>query len=366
MGATVLAAVMPEPFVPIEVRELADPELEPNSALFRTLYSEVCGTDVHLLHGRLAGVPYPIIPGHVAVGVLEKIRGTLRDVHGRAFQEGDVVTYLDVHGTCHACWYCLVAKASTRCPHRKVYGITFGLADGLTGGWAQAVYIKPGTHCIRLAGVEPRRFMAGGCALPTSLHAVDQAEIRLGETVLVLGAGPVGLSTVALAHLRGAAKVLCLGAPGHRLEIARRMGAADCLDIANTSEEQRRDWLLERTEGRGPDATIEATGAPVAVAQALRWTRDAGRVIVVGQYTDGGSIEINPHLDINRKHLRVQGVWGSDFSHFYRAVEIMRDPRAAAVYGEIALREYGLDKMNEALADVEAGRVAKALVIPVA
>ena len=362
--AKIAAAVMPAPKVPMEVREFAEPQLEPDSALLRTTYSEVCGTDVHLLHGRLAGVPYPIIPGHVAVGVLEKIRGELRDVHGRVFNEGDAVTYLDVHKTCHACWYCLVAKASTRCPQRKVYGITYGVADGLTGGWAQAVYLKPGTHCIRLDDIDPRLFMAGGCALPTSLHAVDQAEIRIGETVLVLGSGPVGMSTVALAHLRGAAKVLCIGAPSHRLDIARRMGAADCLDITETDERQRLDWLLEQTEGRGPDVTIEATGAPIAVSQALRWTRDAGRVIVVGQYTDCGSIELNPHTEINRKHLRVQGVWGSDFSHFYRSVELMRDPRAAAAYREIVVSEYGLGEMNEALAAVAEGKTSKALVIP--
>ena len=360
----IVAAVMPAPHVPIEVREFLKPDLEPDSALLRIAYSEVCGTDVHLRDGRLAGVPYPIIPGHVAVGVLERIRGSLTDIHGRAFEEGDVVTYLDVHQTCHACWSCLVAKASTRCPHRKVYGITYGVGDGLTGGWAQAVYLTPGTHCIRLDGVDPRLFMAGGCALPTSLHAVDQADVNIGETVLVLGAGPVGLSTVALAHLRGAAKVLCIGAPAHRLETARKMGASDCLDITETEERQRQDWLMDQTEGRGPDVTVEATGAPIAVAQALRWTRDAGRVIVVGQYADAGSVEVNPHVDINRKHLRVQGVWGSDFSHFYRSVGLLRDPRAVDAYREVVATEYRLTETNDALAAVAEGRVTKALVVP--
>ena len=304
----VVAALMVGPHVPIELGEFPEPDLEPDSALLHTTYSEVCGTDVHLLAGRLSGVPYPIIPGHVSVGVLEKIRGRLHDVHGRPFAEGEHVTFLEVHRTCNACWYCLVAKASTRCPARKVYGITYGTADGLTGGWAQKIYLKPGTHCIRLGEVEPRLFMAGGCGLPTALHAIDHANIRLGEAVLVLGAGPVGLSATALAHLHGAAQVLCFGAPAHRIETARRMGAADCLDITEVAEEQRREWLMERTAGRGPDVVIEATGAPRAVTQALRWVRDAGRVIVVGQYTDAGAIEINPHLDLNRKHLRVQGV----------------------------------------------------------
>ena len=121
---------------------------------------------------------------------------------------------------------------------------------------------------------------------------------------------------------------------------------------------------MDQTEGRGPDLTVEATGAPIAVAQALRWTRDAGRVIVVGQYTDAGSVEVNPHVDINRKHLRVQGVWGSDFSHFYRSVGLLRDPRAVDAYREVVTTEYRLTETNDALAAVAEGRVTKALVVP--
>lgn len=362
--STVRAAVMPAAKAKIEVHELSTPELEPDSAVLRTTYSEVCGTDLHLRDGRLAGVPYPIIPGHVSVGVLEKIRGDYRDIHGRPFEEGDAVTFLDVHGTCHRCWYCLVAKASTRCPHRKVYGITYGVNDGLTGGWAEQIYLKPGTLAIRLDGIDPRRFMAGGCGLPTALHAVDQADIQIGETVLVLGAGPVGLAATTLAHLRGAGKVLCIGAPAHRLAIADKMGAAATLDISNHDEPTRYDWLREQTGGRGPDVVIEATGVPIAVAQAMRWVRQAGRVIVVGQYTDHGTVPVNPHTELNQKHLTVQGVWGSDFSHFYRAVEVLRDPRAAAAFDHVTTEEFLLDQMNAALERVEAGESVKALVKP--
>ena len=94
------AAVFPAPGVPVEFREFAEPGLEPGAALLHTMYSEVCGTDVHLHRGRLAGVPYPIIPGHVSVGVIAKLRGALTTVDGDPLREGDVVTFLDVHETC--------------------------------------------------------------------------------------------------------------------------------------------------------------------------------------------------------------------------------------------------------------------------
>src|SRR5689334_20030920 len=276
-------AVIPKPNSPIEIREVAEPQLEQDSALLDVELSEVCGTDVYLQQGRLQGVPYPLVPGHVSVGRLSKIRGNLLDVEGRAFREGDGVTFLDVHRTCNACWHCLVAKATTRCPQRKVYGITYGLDDGLCGGWADQIYLKPGTRCLSL-NADPETFMVGGCALPTALHAVERGDIAIGDTVLVLGSGPVGINAIILALMRGALRVLCIGAPDHRLAVASEVGASDVLNFETRDEAARCDWVLEKTSGRGADVTIEATGAPDAVVEALRYTRDAGRVVIVGQY----------------------------------------------------------------------------------
>lgn len=361
---TARAAVMPQPRSQVEVREIPLPELEADSALLKVELSEVCGTDVHLRDGRLAGVPYPIIPGHVSVGTLEKIRGSLYAVDGRPFAEGDRVTFLDVHRTCHRCWHCLVAKASTRCPDRKVYGITYGVDDGLTGGWAEYIYLKPGVRCIRMDGVASELYMAGGCSLPTSLHAVERADIMFADTVLVLGSGPVGLSAITFALLRGAGCVLCIGAPDQRLSSARDMGAGETLNFMNRSEADRLEWVLEHTAGRGADVTIECAGAPEAVTQAMRFTRDAGRVVVVGQYTDHGETPFNPHLDLNKKHLDVRGCWGSDYSHFHRGVEMLRVPAAAERWSQLRLERYTLSRVNEALEAVAAGKVIKALIVP--
>ncbi|MEO5511268.1 MAG: zinc-binding dehydrogenase [Longimicrobiales bacterium] len=361
---SVLAAVIAAPGHAAEVREQPVPLLEPDSALLEVELSEVCGTDVHLRAGRLSGVPYPLIPGHVSVGRLGEIRGVVRDVDGNPLHEGDRVTFLDVHRTCNACWYCLVARATTRCPQRRVYGITYGAVDGLAGGWAQAVYLKPGTRIIPLQAVPPETFMAGGCSLPTALHAMELARIQMADTVLVLGSGPVGLSAVTLARMSGAGSVFCIGAPAERLAAAHTVGAAGTVDISIASPEERLAWVLAMTGGRGADVTIEATGAPEAVVEAMRFTRDAGRVIVVGQYTDHGDVGFNPHADLNRKHLEVRGCWGSDYSHFHRAVRLLQDPDRAAAWESLHLDSYSLANANEALNAVEAGSVVKALIDP--
>ena len=178
MPKTVLAAVMPSPHAAIEVREFHEPELPPGGALLRTALSEVCGTDVHLWHGRLAGVPYPIIPGHVTTGTLDAIRGSLADVRGRQLHEGDRVAFFDVHRTCGHCLACTVHRTPTRCPHRRVYGITDSAADGLFGGWAQKVYFEPGVIVAKLPDRVPfDAYIGGGCGLLTSVHIIERARL---------------------------------------------------------------------------------------------------------------------------------------------------------------------------------------------
>ena len=359
------AAVMVAPRAPIEVREIPDPPMESGAVLLDTILSEVCGTDVHLRHGRLAGVPYPIVPGHVSVGRVVETGGEVTDVEGRAVRPGDTVTFLDVHETCHACWYCLVAKQSTRCPRRKVYGITYSAEEGPLGGWAERIWLKPGVHVVPLAdGVAPERWMGAGCGLPTALHAVDRAGIRLGDRVAVQGSGPVGLSAAILARLSGARSAIVLGDPAARLEAARGFGADATIAVGETTAEERIERVRELTGGRGADVTIEATGVPGAVREGMRMTRDGGRLVVVGQYTDAGDATYNPHSDINRRHLEVRGTWGFDYSHVYRAMEIVARHGDEVRWERAITSAYGLGDMDRALDDVEAGRVVKAVVRP--
>lgn len=359
------AVVMPAPEAPLELREYSEPQIEPGAVLIRTLGSEVCGTDVHLWHGRLAGVPYPIIPGHVSVGEVAATGGTVADVDGRPLAPGDVVTFLDVYGSCGRCWYCTVAHASTRCPHRRVYGITLSAEDGLLGGWAEYIYLRPGVHIISMPSEVPwETFLAAGCGLPTALHALQRAKVNFGDTVVVQGSGPVGLSAAILAQLRGAGKVIVVGGPPLRLEMATRSGADATIDIGTTDESQRLEMVRALTNGRGADVTIEATGVAAAVPEGMRMTRDAGRYVVVGQYTDAGPAEFNPHLDLNRKHLDVRGCWGSDVSHVYRAVQVLARYHTRFPWSDFVSGRYGLKRAQEALEDVAAQRVVKALIVP--
>jgi L-iditol 2-dehydrogenase len=359
------AAVMPGPDVPIEVRELPDPDLRHGSVLLETLASEVCGTDVHIWHGRLVGVPYPIVPGHVSVGRVAELRGVDADALGAPLSVGDVVTFYDVHGACGDCYHCLVAGQANRCPSRRVYGITYSADEGPLGGWAEAIHLLPGVRSLRLPdGLEPDDVIGGGCGLFTGFAAVERADIALGDAVLVQGSGPVGLAAAAFASLRGAGAVLVIGAPRERLELATRLGADDVIDVVDTSAREREAWVAERTGGRGVDVAIEATGNPAAVREGLGLLRDGGTYVVAGHYTDAGEIALNPHTMINRKHVRMRGQWGTDFRHVARALALLGKHRGRLPFRDVIGGRYGLEEAQAALEDVAALRVTKAVIEP--
>lgn len=366
MTDTVRAVVMTAPRAPLEVRRMPAPRAAPGGAVLETLLSEVCGTDVHLHHGQLSGVPYPIIPGHVSCGRVLETNGPLADVDGRPIAPGDVVTFYDVFGICGSCWHCLVARAGTRCPHRKVYGITTGAGDGLLGGWADRIELRPGVRVVPLPeGVEPLAFMGGGCGLATGFHAVERGGIALGDTVVVQGSGPVGLNAALFAALAGAAAVLVVGAPRARLDLARAMGAVDTLDLADAPDPSTRvAWVRDRTSGRGADVVVEATGRPEAVVEGLEMVRDAGRYVVVGQYTDAGDVTLNPHRHVNRRHATVLGCWGYEFTHLYRALRLMARHQPRLRWERMVTREYPLEKAGDALAAMARQEVVKAVVRP--
>jgi threonine dehydrogenase-like Zn-dependent dehydrogenase len=356
---------MTAPRQPVVIREFPHPDLPPGAALLRTARSEVCGTDVHLWHGRLSGVPYPIIPGHVSAGTLDRVRGPLTGIDGSILREGDRVAFFDVHRTCGRCRACTVHRTPTRCSARRVYGITDSAEDGLFGGWSQAVYLEPGVGMARLPdAVSFDDYIGGGCGLLTAVHILERAALRPADSVVVQGTGAVGLSAIALARLGGASTIIAIGAPSARLDLARRMGADHVLDVTTGTAAERLDAVRELTHGEGADVVLEAAGAASAVPEGLDLARDGGRYVIAGHYTDAGATSINAHHQINRKHLEIRGCWGSEAGHFLRALSFLERYARQVPWHEIGERTYPLSGLNDALADAEAMRITKALVDP--
>jgi L-iditol 2-dehydrogenase len=215
---------------------------------------------------------------------------------------------------------------------------------------------------IRLpAGLAPETFIGGGCGLVTALHAVDLARLRLGESVAVLGAGPVGQSCVALASLSGAGELVAVDGVADRLAFAGRMGATRTIGL-DLPREERLAAARALTSGRGLDVVIEASGAPEAVSEALDLVREGGRVVVCGHYTDNGPVLVHPHWQVNRKHVELRGCWGTRYEHFHRAVGLAARFAGAKPWRDLARAVHPLPDVAAALSAIEARSAVKAVV----
>lgn len=359
-------AVIPAPNQPVEVRTVRVPRLKAGEVLLQVLHSEVCGTDLHLWQGLLKYVKFPFIPGHFCIGRVVAMCGEVTDVYGGIVREGQDVTYFDVHGVCGTCANCTLPGpgATMRCAHRRTYGIDHGLDEGLFGAWAEYVILTADTTIVPLPnGLSPETLTGGGCGLNTAVHAVALAKIQPGETVVVLGVGPVGQSIIALSKIAGAGKVIAIGEPYNRREMAERMGADVTLGLDGLTSQERVGEIRHMTDGLGADVVIEAAGPPQAWLDGLEIVRFDGRFVYCGQFTDHGTVQINPHV-LQRTHAQVLASSGSTVADFVRGVEMVAKHQGQYPWARLFDRVFGLDQLNEGMEAVRRGDVLKAVVRP--
>jgi threonine dehydrogenase-like Zn-dependent dehydrogenase len=154
------------------------------------------------------------------------------------------------------------------------------------------------------------------------MHGYEQlGPVESHETVLVLGSGPLGLYSLAVARDRGARKVLMIGAPDARLAVAREWGADDVLDLDATPDVNHRiAWVREHTDGRGADIVFQCATSAV-VAEGLEMARPGGRLVSIG--VGGGPVTLSPMIFF--KQVRINGVAMAEARHFYQAIRFPRD-----------------------------------------
>ncbi len=352
--------------VAVSEREVGEnATLEPGAVAVAVDYGGVCGTDVHLQAGRLP-IPVPLVLGHEGVGRIEAMgSGERRDALGAPLSVGDRVSWASSIA-CGACFFCRGGQP-TLCERRRIYGITrpIDAPPHLTGSWAEAIRLEPGTTIVKLDERQPSEaVIALGCAGPTVVHGLlHAAVVRPGESVAVQGAGPVGLAAAMYAQLAGGHPVLLIGAPQQRLALAARLGIGDeRLDIEELEHAARLDRVRAASGGRGADLVVECTGVPSAVSEALELVRPGGRVLVLGQYTDHGPTPLNPHL-ITRKQLSVLGSWAFSAADFVEYLQTL--PQLLERFPlEQLITTFALGAAQDAIDAVRSGTVAKAVLVP--
>ncbi len=365
--AGVFAATLVEPGR-LELREYPYPErLEPGAVLVRMLASGICGTDKHTFRGeteQYAGTdharstPFPIIQGHENVGLVEAIGpGGARAWDGMELHPGNRVVPAP-NRPCGTCRFCRGDFPYYLCERIENYGNSLTSAEPphLFGGWAELLYLRPGTPVFRVPEELPTE-VAVLTELMSVTHSLDLATqvprpggFRPGDNVAVVGIGPLGLVHVAKAALVGARRVVAIDPVRARRELALELGA----DETATPEE---------AEGAF-DVVVDASGHPDSFLPALELLRDGGTLVEVGAFVDLGPRPFNPAVLCGR-NLTLLGVGGEDARAYEPTLRLLARHFRDVPFAKAVTHRFPLRRAPEAMETaLRAGEAMKVVIEP--
>jgi L-iditol 2-dehydrogenase len=366
----------------IGLRKFPMPRVGTKAALVKMVASGLCGTDKHMFHGETVHPggqesTFPLIPGHENLGYVEELgerEGGWLDSDGARLSEGDrVVPACDVN--CGECYNCRNFYGWCWCERVFGYGTTISCKDPphLFGGWAEYMYILPKVYMFKVPSglpdnvavlAEPMAVAYSSLARAMTPYWLVKEGAGPGDTVVVQGSGPLGLSHAAMAKMMGA-RVIVIGAPRERLALARKMGADSTIEIAKFETSESRVAEVRRlTEGRGAELVIECVGLPSAISEGLDMVTMAGTYLTVGNYIDMGDVAINPQRQILSKSLRIIGVNGMPYQAYSRALRLIDQNWKRLSLDSFVTHTFSISEAEDALKMASSLKSLKVLVRP--
>jgi threonine dehydrogenase-like Zn-dependent dehydrogenase len=326
--------------------------------IVRIAAAGVCGSDVHMWKGADPRTPLSLVLGHEGVGYIEDMSGEKKDIFGKSLKKGDLVIW-DRGVTCGKCYYCTVKKEASLCPNRTVYGI---VRDGC---YSSHLALLKGTNLIKIeTDIDPAVLVPASCSGATSAHTTELCDIKPAQSVLIIGPGPVGLYTAALAKERGAYPIIMQGmtVDKERLEFSKKFGVDETIVVDDTTPEERLEIIKSHTNGFGADAVIDCTGISKAINEGLKMVARGGVFSVPGIATPVGKTEISFYEDVALKNVSIQGVWVSDTNHLYQCVKLVESKRYP--FGDFITHRFKLEEADKAFEAVDSRKAIKAVLIP--
>jgi threonine dehydrogenase-like Zn-dependent dehydrogenase len=345
------------------------PVPEPGCLLVKMLLSGVCGTDKHTYQGyttQYAGsgapktIPFPIIQGHENVGTIAAIGGaeTYTDFEGIPLQVGDRVV-VGPNTRCGNCYYCRHDFPYYFCENTTDYGNNLSAQNPphLFGGWAQYLYVVPGSFVVRVPEDLPSdiavltEIMAVTVGLDRAkqMSAVPNESFRFDDTVVVMGTGPLGMCFVMKARMLGAGTIIAVDLSDYRLDFAKRLGADRGLNAGKTSAEERLSFVRELTNGRGADVVAECAGVPQVIPEALDMLRVGGLLVEAGNFSDLGEVAISPHRHLCAKSVRLVAVGGEEPGAYGPSMRQMARYMKHYPLHEFVTHRFGLRDVDNAM-----------------
>jgi threonine dehydrogenase-like Zn-dependent dehydrogenase len=368
-----------------EVQEFPRPSLDDGSLLLEVEMSGICGTDKHTYQGetkQYAGTaaetdtPFPIIQGHENVGIVAEItpRAAERiEFYGRRLKVGDRVTMCpDV--VCGQCYTCKHVAGYVWCENSQCYGNSFTSADAphLLGGWSEYMYLRPDTFVYKVPdGMSPRvAVLAELMACAASLDKLKEFSsyafegFNSGDTVVVVGSGPLGLMHIVKAHLMGAGRIIATDLSDQRLAWARRCGADETLDVTATSAAERIDRVRELTGGRGADVVLHMANTPKSFVEGIEMLKRGGMMLEMGNFADTGDITINVHRHICSKNIRLIGLTNHPSTGYGPALRLLERFGDRYPFEEMVTHQYGLGDADQAMRTSMSPESMKVAIVP--
>lgn len=359
---TTRAAVLTAHGEPLTLQDLPLPaEIEPGAALVRIACTTLCGTDIEIWEGRMTfpGM-LPMVLGHEMVGEVVAIGSGTKDALGRPLSPGDRIGWSE--STCGECHGCVVLREPVACS-RRGYGFLqrADVPPFATAGLSEYAYVTPGAAKLLLpAAVKDTWASMAGCAAKTVLRAFERAgRIRPGSTVVVQGSGALGIFATAVAKIAGAGKVITVGAPAARLELAARFGADAVVDFRNGPVVEQ---VRALTGELGADVVFDFAGAPSVGPDAIGMAAQRGTVVIVGSTGPAG--DGFPLSAIMGKELTVTGSLNGDISDYARAIEFFSAFADRFPWDDLFSPPVGLSAASEKIAHMHTLDEVKAVIDP--
>lgn len=363
------AAVMVAPGR-MEYQRLPYPDhLEPGAMIVKMEMSGICGTDKHAFKGEVTlyggteaeqDMVFPSVHGHENSGIVVEMNGTGSDIEysGKPLKVGDRVTNCP-NVICGHCWYCRSVHGYPYCAKHQGIGMTYP-ADRfpyIVGGWSEYMYLPPKSWVYKVPEYLPVEF-ACMSELIVVAALLDRAKefaayagkgFHFGDTVVVQGAGPVGMMMLVKARMLGAGKVIALDTSPVKLKLATEFGADKGINITGLSDEELVLAIRDETEGRGADVVVETVGQPDVVKVGLEMLRRGGTYLETGNFADTGNVTLNVHRHIAAKNVLIYGNSNHPHDGYYAAMDMMYRHRDNFPFERLITHRFPLSSAQEAL-----------------
>lgn len=357
------------PGTPFEIETVTLPEVGPGQILVRVTRTNICGSDLHAWHGTFAtrglGGQLPTVLGHEMVGAVEALGdGVSTDSNGLPLTFGTRVVF-PYFFSCHTCRNCLAGRRNA-CLNLRM--AMLGRADEppyFVGGYGDYFLLPAGAVVYTVPdSVTDDAASGANCALSQVMYGLERVDQQLGDSVVVQGAGALGLYACAVAKARGAATVIAVDGIPERLDLAEAFGADHVIDItAVTTPKDRIKAVRKLTDGQGADVVVEVVGHPSAIEEGLQMLGQFGRYVEIGNINFGKTFDFDPSRFVFGNKTMV-GVSLYEPAVLSRALTFLEMHQDRLPLDRLAAACYSLEDINEAFAAAEGKRDVRASIVP--